>query len=68
MGDSTYTGRTPRGGRKTRQYGDGRRCSVPGCEIKLSRYNKHEVCATHLPAFSATRGRLSFEDIAIDPR
>ncbi|MEX1288136.1 MAG: hypothetical protein AB1Z57_09385 [Acidimicrobiia bacterium] len=67
MGDTTYVGRRPRGGRKTRQYGDDRRCTVPGCDVRLSRYNKHQVCSAHLPTFSRTRGRLTFEDVAVDP-
>lgn len=67
MYELAYSGHTPRGGRKARQYGNDRVCTVPGCSVRLSRYNKHEVCSAHLPTFSRPRGRLSFEDLVLDP-
>ncbi len=32
---------------KTRTYGAGRVCSVPGCRTRLSTYNPSSVCALH---------------------
>jgi len=35
--------------RPNRQYDGGRVCADPGCETKLSRYNKWEYCWQHEP-------------------
>jgi hypothetical protein len=35
--------------RPNRQYIEGRVCAAPGCETKLSRYNKWEYCWQHEP-------------------
>jgi hypothetical protein len=68
MSDQQFVGRTPRGGRRARQYGEDRVCALAGCSVRLSRYNKHEVCSAHLPTFSRTRGRLSVDDVTVEQR
>jgi hypothetical protein len=35
--------------RPNRQYSEGRVCAHPGCETKLSRYNKWQYCWQHEP-------------------
>jgi hypothetical protein len=33
--------------RASRQYPDGRVCAEPGCETRLSKYNRREKCWAH---------------------
>ena len=35
------------GRRPRKTYDSGRHCATPGCETKLSKYNKNEFCWTH---------------------
>jgi hypothetical protein len=38
--------------RPNKQYSKGRVCADPGCETKLSRYNKWQFCWQHEPVHS----------------
>jgi hypothetical protein len=35
--------------KRNRTYPEGRVCAQPGCETKLSRYNKADMCWQHEP-------------------
>lgn len=53
-------GRTVRGvTRPSKDYGEGRVCAKPGCDTKLSRYNRREYCHVHAPVrYPRVRGRI----------
>lgn len=40
---------TPKSGRKSKDFGQGRVCSEDGCERVLSRYNDNKQCFNHAP-------------------
>lgn len=48
--------------RASRHYGEGRICADPGCDTKLSMYNKRDYCHVHAPVkFPRVRGRIVAE-------
>jgi len=40
---------TPKSGRRSKDFGQGRVCSEDGCERVLSRYNDNKQCFNHAP-------------------
>jgi len=45
--------------RPSRRFATGRVCAKPGCETKLSQYNKAEHCHAHAPVrFPRVRGKI----------
>ena len=53
VADEQYRGASVRTlPRPTKQYSTGRVCAEPGCETKLSRYNKWVYCWQHEPVHS----------------
>lgn len=60
MADNVVKGRRLSGStRAPKTYSTERACARPGCETKLSRYNKREWCYAHAPTkFPRLRGRI----------
>lgn len=58
MSDLVVRGARPRElPRPNRTYGAGRVCAHPGCETRISMYNKADHCWAHAPLkFPLTRG------------
>lgn len=51
--------------RPSRRFATGRTCAKPGCETKLSQYNKAEFCHVHAPIrFPRVRGKIMDEQDA----
>ncbi len=49
--------------RPSQRFADGRGCAKPGCETKISRYNKAEFCHAHAPVrFPRVRGKIIDSD------
>ncbi len=49
--------------RPSKRFADGRVCAKPGCETKISRYNKAEFCHAHAPVrFPRVRGKIIDSD------
>lgn len=49
--------------RPSKRFADGRVCAKPGCETKISRYNKAEFCHAHAPVrFPRVRGKIVDSD------
>ncbi|HEX6946038.1 MAG TPA: hypothetical protein VF246_01635 [Acidimicrobiia bacterium] len=45
--------------RPSRRFAVGRVCAKPGCETKLSQYNKADYCHAHAPVrFPRVRGKI----------
>ena len=45
--------------RPSKRFATGRVCAKPGCETKLSQYNKAEYCHAHAPVrFPRVRGKI----------
>ena len=45
--------------RPSKRFTTGRVCAKPGCETKLSQYNKAEYCHAHAPVrFPRVRGKI----------
>lgn len=45
--------------RPSRRFAVGRECAKPGCDTKLSQYNKAEFCHAHAPVrFPRVRGKI----------
>jgi hypothetical protein len=57
-GDELYTTSASGSSRPTKAFAKGRVCKEPGCETKLSIYNKGKYCYIHQPVMvPRTRGR-----------
>jgi hypothetical protein len=51
--------------RPSRRFGQDRFCAKPGCETRLSQYNKSEYCHAHAPVrFPRVRGKILDEQEA----
>ncbi|MFO7300458.1 MAG: hypothetical protein DIU67_009745 [Actinomycetes bacterium] len=45
--------------RPSRRFAAGRVCAKPGCDTKLSQYNKADYCHAHAPVrFPRVRGKI----------
>ena len=51
--------------RPSKRFATGRECANPGCETRLSQYNKAEYCHAHAPIrFPRVRGKIMDEQDA----
>ena len=51
--------------RPSKRFSENRVCSKPGCETRLSQYNKAEYCHAHAPIrFPRVRGKILDEQEA----